>query len=152
MGAWAGAGRGGWGHGRGVGAWAGAAGEGWGHGTGGRCARATRPRPLAHARAPPCPTRSPPCSYGDVKSAEPSTFLGVYQLYFFFPFLVIARLAMDRPFTRALPSGRAAALWFYGSVTFAVFFSYVAKWLVVHMPGELPAGLVALMMAAKQLP
>ena len=96
------------------------------------------------------PTR--PHSYGDVKSAEPSTFLGVYQLYFFFPFLVIARLALDRPFTRALPSGRATLLWFYGSATFAVFFSYVAKWLVTHMPGDLPDAFVSAMQAAKQLP
>ena len=95
----------------------------------------------------------PPCSsYGDVKSAEPSTFLGVYQLYFFFPFLVIARLYADQPFARRLPAGRAAALAFYGSATFAVFFSYVAKWLVVHMPEALPPALTAALQAAKSLP
>ena len=87
-----------------------------------------------------------------MKSADPNTFLGVYQLYFFFPFLVIARLVPDRPFESPLPSWLSSALWLYGSVTFAVFFSYVAKWLVVHMSNELPGWLLQPMLAAKQLP
>jgi hypothetical protein len=104
----------------------------------------------------PTPLLSPPPararSFGDVKSAEPSTFLGVYQLYFFFPFLVIARLWRDAPFARRLSPGVESALWAYGSITFAVFFSYVAKWLVVHTPHLLPAPVAAALAAAKALP
>lgn len=98
---------------------------------------------------PPAPRAR---SFGDVKSAEPSTFLGVYQLYLFFPFLVIARLWRDAPFARRLAPGTETALWVYGSVTFAVFFSYVAKWLVVHTPELLTAPVLAALAAAKSLP
>lgn len=99
-----------------------------------------------------CPSPPVPCSFGDIKSADPSIFLGVYQLYFFFPLLVIARLYADRPFARSLPGWLSTALWVYGSATFAVFFSYVAKWLALHMAHELPAAIVAALEATKSLP
>lgn len=76
----------------------------------------------------------------------------MYQLYFFFPLLVIARLYADKPFATRLPGWLSTALWVYGSATFAVFFSYVAKWLVLHMAAELPAAVVAALEATKALP
>ena len=104
------------------------------------------------ASAPPPPLPTHHRSYGDVKSADPSLFLGVYQLYFFFPALVIARLWGDAPFERRLSGAASLGLWAFGSVTFAVFFSYVAKWLAIHMVGELPAVVLRALEGAKQLP
>ena len=79
-------------------------------------------------------------------------FVAVYQPYFFFPLLVIARLWGDAPFSRRLPGWLESGLWAYGSVIFAVFFSYVAKWLVMHTPELLPAAVAQALQGAKALP
>lgn len=76
----------------------------------------------------------------------------MYQLYFFFPFLVIARLWSDGPFTKRMPATLSTALWLYGALTFAVFFSYVAKWMVVYGPELLPAGMAEALEGARSLP
>ena len=79
-------------------------------------------------------------------------FVGVYQLYLIFPLLVIARFWGDAPFARRLSPAFSSAFWLVGSVTFAVFFSYVAKWLVVHYAEGLPPALVAALQGTKALP
>ena len=85
-------------------------------------------------------------------SADPSMFIGVYQLYLIFPLVVIARLYSDAPFAQHLSGARAAAIWLVGSATFAVFFSYVLKWLVVHEPGAFAPALLEALASVKALP
>lgn len=79
-------------------------------------------------------------------------FIGVYQLYLVFPLLVIARFWRDAPFAARLPRAVAAAFWVAGPLTFAVFFSYVAKWLAVHAGDLLPSAAFAALQGAKALP
>ena len=85
-------------------------------------------------------------------SADPAMFIGVYQLYLVFPLVVIARLWSDAPFASRLPAGRSQAIWAVGTVTFAVFFSYVLKWLVVYEPGLFPAAALDVLSRVKTLP
>ena len=123
------------------------------------------PRPLVTLPCLPRPLVSLPCSFGDTPSAEPATFVGVYQaraidllqlytspslppspcllqLYFFFPIVVIARLWLhDAPFSTPLPPRLAGALFLVGSSTLAVFFSYILKWMATYTPAALPNGL-----------
>lgn len=89
--------------------------------------------------------------YGPEKSADPSTFTGIYVIYLTQPAVVIARLWADKPFARL--SGAANALWsFLTLANLAVFFSYVLKWFVLHQAHWLPAALLPALEAVKALP
>lgn len=88
--------------------------------------------------------------YGPERSADPSTFTGIYIIYLLQPLVVIARLWHDRPFSR-LHGGWNAVLCTATLVNMAVFFSYVAKWMVLYEPGVLGPLLPHLLPAA-QLP
>ena len=79
-------------------------------------------------------------------------FIGVYQLYLIFPLLVIARLYGDAPFSSRMSSSRSWLLWLVGSATFAVFFSYVLKWLVVHNAHAFSSRALGLLAGVKSLP
>ena len=79
-------------------------------------------------------------------------FVGVYQLYLIFPLLVIARFWGDAPFATRPSALTAFVFWLAGPLTFAVFFSYVAKWLAIHAGDLLPAAVVAMLAGAKALP
>ena len=79
-------------------------------------------------------------------------FIGVYQLYLIFPLLVIARLYDDAPFSHRLSELKSGLLWLVGTATFAVFFSYVAKWLLVHEPALFPARVAAALVSLRTLP
>jgi hypothetical protein len=89
-------------------------------------------------------------SFGDVKSADPALFTGIYTLYLLMPLLVIIRLWKDEPFTKAAPL--SSFLMYYGLLNFAVFFSYVLKWFVVHEPGMLPVSVLDSLQSIKSLP
>lgn len=80
-------------------------------------------------------------------------FVGVYQLYLLFPLLVIARFWSDNAFSTRLGSQMAsAAWWLLGSTTFAVFFSYVLKWMVVYGSDYLPDGAAEKLVGVRSLP
>lgn len=93
------------------------------------------------------------CRYGPDKSADPGTFTGIYLIYLTQPPVVIARLWNERPFARAGLSPRAnAVLAFLTLANMALFFSYVLKWLVLHMDYIFPAALLPILAQAKALP
>lgn len=97
------------------------------------------------------PSCSFSCRFGPDKSADPSTFTGIYLIYLTQPPVVIARLWGERPFAR-LSSGANKVLSFLTLVNMAIFFSYVLKWLVLYMDYIFPASLLPIVAKAKALP
>ena len=89
--------------------------------------------------------------YGPVRSADPSTFAGIYALYLTQPAIVIARLWHDRPFSRLSPHADAV-LSILTAANIAVFFSYVLKWMVLHGNNYLPAAALPWLQAVRALP
>lgn len=89
--------------------------------------------------------------YGPVRSADPSTFAGIYALFLTQPAIVIARLWHDRPFARLSPAADSAFT-LLTAANLAAFFAYVLKWMVLHGTNYLPAQALPLLAAFKQLP
>lgn len=97
-----------------------------------------RIRVHVHARAPGvvCP---PPLRFGPQRSADPSTFFGVYLLYLTQPAVVVARFWHDSPFTRAGLSPRwNSALVYATAINLTLFASYVLRWMVLYRPEYFP--------------
>ena len=89
--------------------------------------------------------------YGPVRSADPTTFAGIYALYLTQPAIVIARLWHDRPFERLSPAANAAFA-LLTAANIAVFFSYVLKWMVLHGTNYLPTAVLPWLQAVRALP
>jgi hypothetical protein len=86
-----------------------------------------------------------------VRSADPTTFTGIYVLYLTQPAIVIARLWHDRPFERLAPATNAA-LAALTAANLGLFFAYVLKWMVVHGGEYLPAAALPWLQVARLLP
>jgi hypothetical protein len=90
--------------------------------------------------------------FGPVRSADPSTFTGIYILYLTQPLVVIARLAHDKPFSKPLSSGWNSLLTTVTLINFSIFGGYIIKWFALYLPSAVPAIAAPLFDIAKKLP
>eukprot|EP00743_Colponemidia_sp_Colp-15_P008277 GILK01008984.1.p1 GENE.GILK01008984.1~~GILK01008984.1.p1 ORF type:complete len:230 (+),score=20.70 GILK01008984.1:76-765(+) len=76
--------------------------------------------------------------WGDKPSPDVPMFLAIYLPYLIFPALIVWRLAEDDPFATPMSSFKSAVISLVGNVTLSMFFLYVLKWFVMHMPELIP--------------
>jgi len=81
--------------------------------------------------------------FGKVVTPDPQVFMWVYIPYAIFPLLVILRLWNDKPFATRMSGFAATIVWFVGTTTLALFFTYSLKWFVKYDPDLLPAEVLA---------